>query len=67
MNIYLIKDGGDDKLWKAETFEAALKAAEDAYIRENMDALDNPEPEEREHYRNSVVESCALLGELGNP
>ena len=34
MNVYLIKDGGDDRCWKGEKMSDAVQAAEDAYIAE---------------------------------
>ena len=66
MNIYLIKGGGDDRCWKAETMAEAVRASEDAYIRENQ-PWENPEDEERQHYRDSMLESCQLIAEIGNP
>lgn len=66
MNIYLIRDGGDDRCWKAETMAAAVKASEDAYMRENQ-PFENDDETERQHYRDSMLESCQLIGELGNP
>lgn len=65
MNVYMIRDGGDDRLWKAETMAEAMRLSEDAYIAE--DVLDSSEAEEREHYRTEMLESCTLIGALANP
>lgn len=68
MNVYLIKDGGDDRCWKAETMAEAVKASEDAYMRENQPFNNgNTDEEERQHYRDGMLESCQLIAELGNP
>ena len=64
MNIYMITEDGEQKLWKAETMEAAMKLAENAYIEEG--GLDGSEEEERVHYRESLIESCTLIGKLAN-
>ena len=69
MNVYRISDGGDDRLWKAESMDEAIKLAEDAYIKENTNCrpMTKAEAREREHYRTAMLESCVLLGELANP
>jgi hypothetical protein len=67
MNVYMIRDGGDDRCWKAETMAKALKASEDAYITENRVELKLSEYEERQHYQTEMLESCTLVGELANP
>lgn len=63
----MISDGGDNRLWQAETMNEALELAEEAYIEENWDDLESPEDEERVFYRTELLESCALIGELANP
>lgn len=71
MNVYLIADGGDHKLWKAMTMADAMRAAEDAFIAECREALapaeSFDEEETRAEYRSDGIESCALVGELANP
>ena len=64
MKIYMITEDGEQKLWKAETMETAMKLAENAYIEEG--GLDGPEEEERVYYREHVIQSCTLIGELAN-
>lgn len=66
MNIYRILDESDKCLWQAESMAAALQLAEDAYIAEAEIPADE-QHENREYYRNELLQSCELIGELANP
>lgn len=72
MNVYMIREDGEDKLWKAPTMYAAIKAAEDRYVQEERarnaaDHFYSMEEEWRAVYGAKVMESCTLVGELANP
>lgn len=68
MNIYMIREDGQDKLWKAATMHAALTLAEDDYVREERERNEGgTEQEWREFYRADLLESCTFIGELVNP
>lgn len=68
MNIYMIREDGQDSLWKAATMHAALTLAEDAYVKQERDeGVDGTEEEWRDFYRKELLESCTLIGELVNP
>lgn len=67
MNVYLIKDGGDQMCWKAETMQSAVAAAEDAYVADPGNrSPDETDADMRAHYQAHLLESCQLLGELAN-
>ena len=55
--------------WAADSMADAIDLAFDAYYRENcLDDADQPSTraDERDYYEQQMLESCALLGELGN-
>lgn len=69
MNVYMITEDGQQKLWKANSMAEAIKLAEDAYVREEQSAKEpqGNEREWREYYRSELLESCTVIGELENP
>lgn len=66
MNIYRIQEDNQSGLWQAETMHAAVKLAEDKFLTENTTGYDT-EQQCRADYYDSILESCALVGELVNP
>lgn len=70
MNVYMIREDGEDKIWKAATMRDAIKLAEDAYVLEELARVgveDTTEEQWRSLYSEELLESCTLLGELANP
>ena len=61
MNIYLIQDYDGSQCWAAETMSDAVDFAYAAYLRENCIEGED----DRQHFE-SCLESCTLIGELGN-
>lgn len=59
-NAYLIQDGGDPLVWIDETMAGAILQAYRTYLKENCIEGED----DREHYE-SMLESCALIGEVG--
>lgn len=68
MNIYLVQEDGEARCWQAYTMTEALALARSAYIEERRedegDAMNLSE--ELTFYEDSILESCALIGELVN-
>lgn len=69
MNVYMIREDGQDKLWKAQTMREAVQLAEEAYVKEEAEAStgEGEEANWREFYHETLLESCTLIGELANP
>lgn len=67
INAYLVIEQGDHTVWIAPTMQRALELAWCHYVKENEYPLDEDLEGIREEYEQDVLESCSLLGEVGNP
>lgn len=67
MNIYLIQDQDSCDCWMAETMAEAIKAAENAYILTLGDGMTSEDDAKEREWFQDQVESCNLVGPLGNP
>ncbi len=70
MNAYLITEDSESKIWIATTMSSALELAWLAYCKE-LDELEESQKftvdNEREHYEQNILESCAHIAEVANP
>lgn len=68
MNAYLVREDGEVKIWIATTMASALELAWDRYVEEQLDPDDHGSVvDEREQYEQEILQSCELIGEVGNP
>lgn len=68
MYIYLIVEDGESFCIKAHTMVDALKVCEQSYLedRREDEGKEYHAEHETRYYRDEVLESCALIGELKN-
>ena len=68
MNAYLVIEDGEVKIWIAETMAKALQIAWDVHAKELEEYESDSTPEEdRAEYEQDILQSCELMGEVGNP
>lgn len=69
MNVYMIREDGEDKLWLSPTMRDALALAEDNHVMNERarSEAEGTEEEWRDLYRKELLESCTLIGEVANP
>lgn len=68
MNIYLMIEDGESFCIKAHDMMEALGVCEKSYLedRKKDEGEGYHDEHEKRFYRNEVVESCKLVGELKN-
>ena len=68
MNIYQIQEDGDWKCWQAESMQMAVILAQQAFVNEAKDDVEwDLDEEPADYWQRTVLQSCALIGELANP
>ncbi len=68
MNAYLVTEDSEGVVWIATTMASALELAWARYVMEHLDIDDHGTvADERQQYEQEILQSCELIGEVGNP
>lgn len=68
MNIYLVREDGEDFCIKAETIAGAYFLCLKSYIDEMQEEKKTIDMEEEtKYYNENIMKSCELIGPLKNP
>lgn len=69
MNVYKIREDGEDRLFIAPTMADAIRAAEEVYRVTEFEIYGEGREygdEERRDWQTNILEQCMLIGELGH-